>query len=180
MKSLLICLLMSVAAQATTITSWEPTPHAAEVSLNTTLDQRFGVGGWFQLPDPGVFPEKLNLVEIVANYAAATQDFQWTPVVGGWSACNAATNHPHVGTVCSDVSLNPDGLVHVLAFGIAIAPQQKVLAWEDWLSTTPPSDSDFNDLVALVEGPAPVPEPATWMLMGAGLLALGFMRRKRC
>ena len=52
--------------------------------------------------------------------------------------------------------------------------------------TNPTSDLDFNDLVVQVTvrtspplPPAETPEPGTWLLLGAGLVALSRLRRRR-
>lgn len=48
------------------------------------------------------------------------------------------------------------------------------------LTTYPQSDSTaFIDKVALVSGPAPVPEPTTWTMMIVGFGAVGYSLRRR-
>jgi hypothetical protein len=51
-----------------------------------------------------------------------------------------------------------------------------LFAWEDLPYAG--TDKDFNDLVYIVESIRPVPEPMTLVLVGAGLLGLGILRRK--
>ena len=184
MKTLLTFLLFVSLAPAAPFTPWEPTPHAGEKSLDLLLDERFGPGQWSQRPDPSIFPFQLTFVETIASYAGASQSFHWVEVDGGWAACNTSSGHPDVGTMCSVPAMNPGGRTHVLAFDVAGQPDWTILAFEDLPEDSPQVDWDFNDyVIALrfdstpVEG---VPEPATVVLLGAGLLALTAWRLTRC
>ncbi len=77
-----------------------------------------------------------------------------------------------------DPALNADGLEHVRI--AACAPPDPsaacwVLGWEDWPGQ---SDFDYNDHVyrVVVERGEVVPEPAAWLLIGVGLVALVGMK----
>ncbi len=94
------------------------------------------------------------------------------------------------GTFFTDDAKNPGGDPQVLVYqgnnetikipkfkSGKFSSNEFIFAFEDLEYAG--SDKDFNDFVFLVESIHVVPEPATLLLVGSGLVALGVMSRRR-
>ena len=77
----------------------------------------------------------------------------------------------------TEASLNSDGAEHGLIYDIA--QEAVIIAFEDLPSPWTGTEPDYNDMVVKITDVSPVSEPATMLLLGSGLIGLGFLGRKR-
>jgi len=72
------------------------------------------------------------------------------------------------------------GHQHFVIFNSSLDPNSWYLGVEDWINPAVPNEfnGDYNDLIIKINANnvGGVPEPATFALMGAGLLGLGYAR----
>ncbi len=94
---------------------------------------------------------------------------------GPFSWVDKTSGGTDAGTWYSDDTLNRDKMDHFIAFTTPKAGEY-ILAFEDWAVTL--GDHDYNDLIVKVKQVAPVPEPSTFLLVGAGIIGVCLTRKR--
>lgn len=112
----------------------------------------------------------------------------WDALVGGWWSFTAATSGPPLVTIADYVAAHPTArIVNDASFGdgVSINAGFGAGAWDNFLGNADALRIQFNGMNQAdlhnfdAAAAAEVPEPATLILLGSGLLAVGARRRRR-
>ena len=124
---------------------------------------------------------KVNLFDELDDYVGQTTYYGVDSNGFGFYLDATDAGEPQSQVVFSEDDLNTDNTAQNLVYA---ATGSSAGSWwicfEDqarWIS----SDSDFTDFVILAESinPSPIPEPATMLLLGSGLVGIGLLGRKK-
>jgi len=152
------------------------------------------VAGWLDINTFGIYsysdPSKMLQVFSGPNgqgdSAAVTFQSGWVQLGSDDSTriLNFGTNFGYYittgapGTWYSEDDKNPGGWAQMLIYAFPGVPNEYIIACEDQ-NRNIFSDNDFNDMIIKASEVKPVPEPATMLLLGSGLIGLaGFARRR--